>query len=107
MTEEFDAFDVELATKYGLNSAIILEKINDWTNEKTDATVFLDGRYWVVKSRREMTVALPYLSARQIAFATNKLVDAGLVIVGHYSKPPFDRSLWYCLTDNGKKLFQK
>lgn len=100
-------FDVELATEYGVNCAIILENLHYWIakNEANEAN-FHEGRYWTYNSRKAMAKLFPYLSERQIETAVKKLIDAGLVVTGNYNKVPYDRTLWYALTDKGIALFK-
>ena len=100
-------FDVELATEYGVNCAIILENLHYWiVKNEANGTNFHDGRYWTYNSRRAMAELFPYMSEKQINTATKKLIDAGLVVTGNHNNVAYDRTLWYALTDDGLALFQ-
>lgn len=96
-------FDIEIAEKYGVNSAIILENLGYWIdkNEK-NGVKFFDGYTWTYNSRKALKGLFPYMSEKQIATAFQKLIDDGLVITGNYNKSTYDRTLWYAITKKGK-----
>lgn len=98
-------FDVDIAVKYGVNAAIILENLSYWIkhNEAND-TNFYDGTYWTFNSKKALKELFPYISERQISTAMQKLIDDGLVITGNYNKLAYDRTLWYALTEKGKSI---
>ena len=98
-------FDVDIARKYGVNAAVLLENIGYWIkqNEANEVNYF-DGYYWTFNSRRAYRELFPYMSERQIATAFEKLIADGLVITGNYNKLAYDRTLWYALTQKGKSI---
>ena len=98
-------FNVDIATEYGVNAAVLLERIGYWVkqNEAND-TNFFDGYYWTYNSRRAYRELFPYMSKRQLDTAFQKLIDAGLIITGNYNKQNYDRTLWYTLSKNGKAI---
>ncbi len=98
---------MEIAKKYGVHAAIILENIGYWVrrSEANEAN-FHDGYYWTYNSKKAIAELFPYLTERQTAFALQKLIDAGLVLTGNYNKSPHDRTLWYTLSDIGKSILQ-
>lgn len=96
-------FDVEIAEKYGVNAAILLENIGYWIKQnEANETNFYDGTYWTFNSRRAYRELFPYMSERQINTAFQKLIDDGLLITGNYNKLAYDRTLWYALSKKGK-----
>lgn len=98
-------FDTDVAVKYGVNAAVLLQNLGYWIkqNEAND-TNFFDGKYWTYNSRRAYRLLFPYMSERQIDTAFRKLIDDGLVITGNYNKVAYDRTLWYALTQKGKSI---
>lgn len=100
-------FDVEIATKYGVNAAILLQNIAFWIrhNEANNANLF-DDKYWTFNSRKAFHVLFPYMSEKQIYGALQKLLDEGLIIKGNYNKESYDRTLWYALTEKGQCIVQ-
>lgn len=100
------SFQVNVATEYGVNAAIIFENLGYWiTKNEANGENFHDGTYWTYNSRKAFCALFPYLSDRQIQTALKKLVDGGLIITGNYNKSAYDRTCWYALTDKGKELF--
>ena len=96
-------FDVEIAQKYGLNAAILLENIGYWIKQnEANETNFYDGTYWTFNSRRAYRELFPYMSKRQINTAFEILIDDGLIITGNYNTLAYDRTMWYALTQKGK-----
>ena len=99
-------FNVDVAKLYGVNCALILQNIWFWVkhNEKIGAN-FFDGVYWVYQSTKTLEEIFPYLSKRKIETALKKLRDDGIIISGNYNNAKYDRTLWYSVTEKGKKLF--
>lgn len=96
-------FDIEIARKYGIVAAIILENLGYWIRRnEANETNFHDGYFWTYNSKRALTELFPYLTERQIGIAFQKLIDEGLVLTGNYNKNPMDRTLWYALSEKGK-----
>ena len=96
-------FDVDIAQRYGVNAAVLLENISYWIKQnEANETNFFDGTFWTFNSRRAYKELFPYMSERQIDTAFRKLIDDGLLITGNYNKLAYDRTLWYALTQKGK-----
>lgn len=101
-------FDVDIATRYGVNAAIVFQDIGYWCeHSRTNRANHYDGHYWTFNSNKALCEHYPYMSGKAIRGAVQKLVDAGLILTGNYNKLPFDRTLWYALTDEGDRLFRK
>lgn len=100
-------FDVEIAQKYGIYAAILLESLGYWIkrNEANDKN-FFDGTYWTYNSRRAYRELFPYMSERNINTAFEKLINDGLIITSNYNKSAYDRTLWYALTEKGKSILR-
>lgn len=98
-------FDTEVAEKYGVNAAIILQNIGYWIKQnEANQTNFYDGRYWTYNSKRAYSELFPYMSKRQIETAFEKLINDGVLVTGNYNKLAYDRTLWYALTQKGKSI---
>lgn len=96
-------FDVDIAKRYGIPAAVLLENIGYWIKQNEANEVnFFDGHYWTFNSRRAYRELFPYMSERQINTAFDKLIADGLIITGNYNKVAYDRTLWYALTQKGK-----
>lgn len=96
-------FDTDVAERYGVNAAIILQNIAYWIKQnEANKTNFYDGYYWTFNSNRAYQELFPYMSKRQIETAFKKLIEDGVLITGNYNKMAYDRTLWYALTQKGK-----
>lgn len=98
-------FDIDIATKLGVNCAVILQNLAHWIKQnEANKTNFFDGDYWTFNSRRAYKELFPYMSERQINTAFEKLIENGLIKTGNYNKVAYDRTLWYALTKKGKSI---
>ena len=98
-------FEVEVAEKYGVNAAILLHNLFYWCeHNRANGKCFHDGYYWTYNSAKAFTTLFPYMSEYQVRSSIQKLVDAGLVIIGNYNPSAYDRTTWYAVTVEGKAL---
>lgn len=93
--------DIDLAQKYGVNAAILLENLGYWVAQsEANGENYFDGAYWIRNSRRAYAELFPYMSERQIATAFGILVNAGLVLIKKSQSD--DRSMLYTVTAAGR-----
>ena len=98
-------FDTDVAKEYGVNAAIILQNIAYWIMQnEANETNFYDGRYWTFNSKRAYGELFPYMTAKQIRTALEKLIEDGVLVTGNYNKLAYDRTAWYALTEKGKSI---
>lgn len=101
------SFDTDIAVKYGVHSAILFNHISFWiAKNEANGVNFYDGNYWTYNSREAFSKLFPYMTARQISYALDKLIEAGLIETGNYNNSAYDRTLWYAITDKGKSILQ-
>ena len=101
------SFDIDIAKKYGILEAILLNNIQFWIEKnKANEVNYFDGEYWTFNSTKAYTELFPYVSQRQIQYALKHLRDEGILQVGNYNKLAYDRTLWYAFTDKGKFILQ-
>ncbi len=99
------SFNVEVATKYGMLEAVLLENINFWVaKNKANEKKFYDGFYWTYNSITALSKLFPYASRATIFRALHNLEDAGLILAGNYNKDASDKTKWYTLTKKGELL---
>jgi len=84
----------ELATKIGLNEAIVLQQINYWL---VDSNHIYEGRRWVYNTYAEWQKQLPFWSINTIRRAIAKLETTNLVISGNFNKMKLDNTKWYTI----------
>lgn len=93
-------FDIEIAEKYGVIEAIIMDALYYWiTFNKENNKNFHDGFYWVYNSVEAWKKLFPYLSEKQVRSGLISLEKQGAIKTGNYNKSSYDRTKWYCITD--------
>jgi hypothetical protein len=94
------SFNIELAEKYGIEEAIIIQNMFFWIRHNVaNRRNFYDDRYWTYNTTKAMQELFPYMSESKISRVINKLVNKGAIIKGNYNKIAFDRTCWYAFTD--------
>ena len=101
------SFDIDIAKKYGIPAAVLLKNIQYWIEKnRANNKNFYDGYYWTYNSKAAFAELFPYMTARQIDYALQKLIDDGLIITSNYNKVAYDRTLWYAITKKGYSILQ-
>lgn len=101
-------FNVEIAERYGLAEAIILQNLSFWcAKNAANRTNYQDGKYWTYNSVAAFSELFPYLTKSKISRALKSLEADGLIIIGCYNKSAYDRTRWYALTNEAWALFGK
>lgn len=86
----------DLASKIGLNEAIVLQQINYWIvqNEKKHNN-FKDGYYWTFNSYERWKDQFPFWSVSTIKRIITNLEKQKLIVVGNFNRMKIDRTKWY------------
>ena len=93
-------FDVDLAERYGILEAVLLDNFCFWTVKNAANEVHIhDGRVWTYNSVKAFCEMMPYASSKQIRRALSHLEADGLIVTGNFNNSPYDRTKWYALTD--------
>lgn len=101
------SFNVWVAKRYGVNSAILLNNLNFWiAKNRANGVNFNDDHFWTYNSKKAFAELFPYMNERQIDYALKKLIDDGIIITGNYNKMAYDRTLWYAITKKGYSILQ-
>lgn len=102
------SFDVDIAKKYGIIEAILLNNMWFWIEKnKANGTNYYDGYYWTYNSTRAFSELFPYASQRKIQNALKHLIEEDILQTGNYNKLAYDRTLWYAFTKKGECIMQK
>lgn len=100
-------FSPEVAEEYGVNAAILLQNLSYWIEKnRANDRNYIDGMYWTYSSVKAFQELFPYLTARAISTALQKLEDAGIIISGNHNKSAYDRTKWYAITEKGFSILQ-
>lgn len=87
-----------LASKIGLNEAIVLQQIHYWLIKNEERRMnYHDGRYWTYNSYDNWQKEFPFFSVSTIRRTIKSLELQGLIIVGNYNKLKIDRTRWYTI----------
>lgn len=101
-------FDIDFATEFGLNEAIIANNLWYWIKKnEANEKHFHEGKYWTYNSVKALKKIFPYLSERQINKALLNLVDKGIIVRGNFNFSTYDRTLWYAFSPLGNTIMQK
>jgi len=92
--------DTDIATKYGLEEAVIINQVRYWTSgSRTDEYKFHDGRYWVYKTYDEWHRELPFIPVRTLKRLLTSMVDRNLILTGNYSTGSHHKTKWYAVNE--------
>lgn len=92
-----------LAAAIGINESIVLLQMSYLVNIST--TEQHEGRHWTYQTFEAMHQMFPWMSVSTIKRTIKSLVTDGLLIVGHWSNRPLDRTCWYAV--NNELLAEK
>lgn len=99
------SFDVDHAAKYGVFEAILIGNFQFWiAKNKANGEKFFDGRTWTYNSVNAYADQFPYLTANQVRRALERLVSAGVMVVGNYNERAMDRTKWFAFADENEFL---
>lgn len=102
------SFNVELASIYGIEEAILIQNLFFWINKNVaNNKNFNEERYWTYNSTKAFSELFPYLNESKIFRILKKLQDNDIIIKGNFNKEKFDRTAWYAFTDNGISILEK
>jgi hypothetical protein len=94
------SFDPQIAARVGVNAAVLYQNIVWWcAKNAANRHNERDGRFWTYNSVKAWAELFPYLSGSQIRLALEKLEDAGLILSGTFNEVGYDRTKWYCPSD--------
>jgi hypothetical protein len=94
----FHTFDPDIAIQVGVNAAVVYRNLVFWVrHNETNRRNFHEGRFWTYNSLSAFNEQFPYLTAKQIRTALDKLVEAGLILKGNFAQDKFKRANWYAL----------
>lgn len=100
------SFSVELAEKYGVECAILIQHFQFWIEQNQSMRRnFHEGRTWMYQTQKEIASVYPYLSEDSVARTIKKLIDEEILIKGNFNKTSFDRTIWYAFKN--EEMFTK
>jgi len=101
------SFNVDIAVKYGIEEAIILENMYFWLEKnKANKKHLIDGHIWTYNSQEALTILFPYMNRSKIQRVMVKLEKEELILRANYNEKKYDKTTWYTLTPLGYSLFK-
>lgn len=100
------SFDVHLATKFGVEAAILIHHFQHWVgvNKRLDRN-YHEGKWWSYQTMTFIQSTFPYWSRDQIRRLLKTLLDEGVLVKDSFSTNVWDRTVWYAFADD--KVFIK
>ena len=101
------SFSVEIASMHGVDVALMLNHFSFWyLKNKADNNQYYKGDYWVRMKAATMKEYYPYFTLRQLRYLVDKMIDLKLLKQDEFNFKKNDRTKWYCLTKESKKIMQ-
>ena len=92
------AFNIEIAEKFGIHEAILIENIAFWIKKNvSNGSNKHDGLTWVYNSAKAFNELFPYMTKSKINTALRKLEKLEVLKTGVYNKAKYDRTKWYTI----------
>jgi hypothetical protein len=92
------SFCVEVATKHGIEKAIILKNLEFWIRKnKANNKHYHDGLFWTYNSYSAFSELFPYIKEKRIGNILREMEVEGLIKAGNYNKSSYDRTKWYSI----------
>jgi hypothetical protein len=97
--------DASIATKIGLEKALVLQRILDWCayNQRNGRNI-RQGRVWCYNTPKAWAAEMPTIGERKMRTLLRELVDEGLIIRGHFGGS--DRTSWYSANDEAVEVIR-
>ncbi len=90
MNNETKTYKTSVACKVGVVSAVIYHYFCNNPNG-----IYLNGRYWVCGSVKELTKIFPEFTGKQIYSALQRLLDCDYIDSAKLSIDQFNHTKWY------------
>lgn len=99
-TSQHHSFDIALASKYGIEEAILIHHFLHWIRINRQAGRNIrEGKCWTYQSRKEILDHFPYWNLDRVKYLCEKLVALGVLVTANFNKSPMDKTLWYAFAD--------
>lgn len=94
------SFNVELAMKYGIEEAILIENFAFWIKKNAANGVnYVNGEYWTYNTAKALEELFPYMNLKKIQRILVKLEELKILKSDNFNKKAYDRTKWYCIID--------
>ena len=99
------SFNVEIATQYGIEKAILIENFFFWVSKnKANNKNMYEGRAYTYNTAEAFAELFPYMTESKIARLLREMEQDGLIISRQFGK--YDRTKSYTLGDIALSFFE-
>ena len=92
-------FNIELAQKYGVDTAIIIHHISYWCfKNKAENRNYEAGTWWTYNSVQGLQKMLPFWTRDQLRRRLEKTIEIEVLVRGNFNAMGYDRTAWYSLS---------
>ena len=116
MTSLHHSFDIAIATKYGIQEALVIHHFQHWiTINKRLQRNYHEGSYWSYQTLDEMAAHFPYLSKHELFEIIERLCNGKgrrskkedllyepVLKKSNFNQTKYDRTTWYAFIDEPK-----
>ena len=109
----FQIFDINVATKYGIEEAILIDHFQHWIEfEQRHKRNFHDGRTWTCRTLDEIANDIHFLNKSKVSYTIERLCNGKgckskkdtldfepILMKGDYNKSAFAHTVWYAFVD--------
>jgi len=100
MSSQSHVFDVEAATRYGVNGAIMIRHFQFWIDKnRANKHNYRDGRTWTYISLKAIGEIFPYWTPRQIRVILDTLITRRVILKGRFAGTGHNAPNWYAFSD--------
>lgn len=97
------SFNIAVAMEYGILEAVIIRNFQYWISKnKANKAHFVNNHYWTYNSYDALVELFPYATKDQIKKRILRLVEKGVLIIGHFSEDSRDRTNWFAFADEAR-----
>lgn len=101
-------FNVELACKYGIEEAIIIDNIYYWIKKNiANAKHHYEDRYWTYNTANAFTEIFPYISQTKIYRILTKLEQENVILKRKFNRDKHIQTNWYSFTNDGLLILEQ
>lgn len=101
------SFNVEVAQKYGIEEAILLENLFWWCEKnRANGKHIVNGRAWTYNSAKAYAELFPYMSPAKIRRVLISMEEQGLIYSDCFNENKYDQTKWYTLTDLANAFYK-
>lgn len=101
------SFNVEVAQRYGIEEAILLENLFWWCEKnRANGKHYIQGKYWTYNSAKAFAELFPYMSPAKIRRTLVGMEEKGLIISDNFNENKYDQTKWYALTDMANAFYR-